>query len=133
MKLFMLSSLFRIKLCKNITSNFFLSLDCCADTTLRHFYLVLTSMLLILAVLNFALNSSIFLFASVTYFSHFSLFLPLFLTYTFSSFRDSFGDGSAYSLLEPLPLSFLSILVGKRSLISSCGCCPSSKSYLLKV
>jgi len=73
------SSLFLSKLCKNMTSNFFLSLDYWADTIFRHFYLSFTSTLSRLAVASFPLYKSIFFLASETYLSQFSLFLPRFL------------------------------------------------------
>jgi len=62
-----------------MTSVFFLSLDYWADTMFLHFCLCLTSILSSLAVASFFLRSSIFLLATLKYFSSFSLFRPLLL------------------------------------------------------
>jgi hypothetical protein len=76
---FILVSLSEIILFKVITSVFFLSLDCWADTMFRHFCLCFTSILFSLAVDNFFFKSSIFFSASLKYFYSFSLFRPLLL------------------------------------------------------
>jgi hypothetical protein len=80
-KFVILASLSAIILLRVITSVFFLSLDCCADTIFLHFYLYFTSILSILAVANFYFRSAIFLLAWSKYFFSFSLFLPLLLPF----------------------------------------------------
>ena len=75
-------------LLRNLTSYFFFRRLCCALTTLRQFYLVLTSISSSFAVASFALISAILSCAPFTYLSQSSLLRPRFFGFYFSDWLE---------------------------------------------